>query len=110
MRTFYPSPGPRIRPQAAQQAGGDAAQGLLPVVVARTRRDQDRHRQPALAAAEQRHLVVGPARPGSPPALEVERPAARAHARYAPALRRDDRAEQAERVATVAPRQIAIDV
>src|SRR5215213_10847699 len=74
------------------------------------RRDEDRDREAAPAAVEQSHLVVAPARTRAPAALEVERPAAWALGRDAPTLRRYDRAEQAHRVAAVAPRDAAVDL
>src|SRR5215211_7258483 len=100
----------RAGPQAAEQPRRDAAQRLVAVRVARARGDQDGDGEPAAPAPEERHLMVDPAGARAPAALEVERPAARADARDPPALRRDDGAEQPQRVAAVAPGHLAVDV
>ena len=69
---------------------------------------QDGHGEAFVAAREQRDLVVDGSGPRAPAAFEVHAPAAHAEPADAPALARDDGAQEPQRVGAVAGREQAV--
>ena len=119
-RSFYaagrhrPDGPPAGRParhagQAAQQAPEDALERGAAVLVAGVAVGEHGDRDALAAAHEQRDLMVDGAGARAPAALEVQRPPARHDLADAPALRADDRAQQAHRVRAVADRDQVVD-
>src|SRR5206468_530499 len=81
--------------EPAQQPCCDPTQGPVAVAVARVVLGEDRHGHALSPVLEPRDLVVHPAGPSAPAALEVQTPRPHVDAADPPALPADDVAEQA---------------
>jgi hypothetical protein len=88
----------------------DALERLLAGGVAAVVGREDGDRDPLVAVAQERDLVIDPAGARAPAALEVDAPAGQLDGADAPALARDDRPQEVEPVGAVSARQQRVDV